>query len=173
MKARRARRTPAAGRRSGYHGRPMATTFAALIFRPAEIPDRALSQGFAVALGGWDVASPRLFIAPLPGVPGYSAAFYSSGEPAGGGDDELDHLSELFEDELSPPVAVLDAAAELGHPGATVFALVFSEDVVHDDGWRFEASGFVRHFVREGRRASGGRGGARPERRRRGRRRPA
>lgn len=128
----------------------MATTFAALIFRPAEIPDRALSQGFAVALGGWGVASPRLFIAPLPGVPGYSAAFYSSGEAAGGGDDELDHLSELFEDELSPPVAVLDAAAELGHPGATLFALVFSEDVVHDDGWRFEASGFVRHFVREG-----------------------
>ncbi|WP_437707181.1 hypothetical protein WMF45_25940 [Sorangium sp. So ce448] len=128
----------------------MATTFAALIFRPADIPDRALSQGFAVALGGWDVASPRLFIAPLPGVPGHSAAFYSSGEPAGGGDDELDHLAELFEDELSPPVAVLDAAAELGHPGATVFALVFSEDVVHDDGWRFEASGFVRHFVREG-----------------------
>ncbi|WP_437585254.1 hypothetical protein [Sorangium sp. So ce1000] len=128
----------------------MATTFAALIFRPAEIPDRALSQGFAVALGGFDVASPRLFIAPLPGVPGFSAAYYSSGEPAGSGDDELDHLSELFEDELSPPVAVLDAAAELGHPGATVFALVFSEEVVHDDGWRFEASGFVRHFVREG-----------------------
>ncbi len=128
----------------------MATTFAALIFRPADIPDRALSQGFAVALGGWDVASPRLFIAPLPGVLGHAAAFYSSGDPAGGGDDELDHLAELFEDEPSPPVAVLDAAAELGHPGATVFALVFSEDVVHDDGWRFEASGFVRHFVREG-----------------------
>ncbi|WP_437933225.1 hypothetical protein [Sorangium sp. So ce341] len=127
----------------------MATTFAALIFRPAEIPDRALSQGFAVALGGWDVASPRLFVAPLPGVPGYAAAYYSSGEPAGGG-DELDHLAELFEDELSPPVAVLDAAEGLGHAGATIFALVFSEEVVHDDGWRFEASGFVRHFVREG-----------------------
>ncbi|WP_437283904.1 hypothetical protein [Sorangium sp. So ce406] len=128
----------------------MATTFAALIFRPAEIPDRALSQGFAVALGGWDVASPRLFVAPLPGVPGFCAAYYASGDPAVAGGDELDHLSELFEDELSPPVAVLDAAAELGHPGATVFALVFSEEIVHDDGWRFEASGYVRHFVREG-----------------------
>ncbi|MGK3961997.1 hypothetical protein WMF38_53950 [Sorangium sp. So ce118] len=128
----------------------MANTFAALIFRSAEIPDRALSQGFAVALGGWAVASPRLFVAPLPGVPGFCAAYYASGEPAAGGGDELDHLAELFDDELSPPVAVLDAAAELGHPGATIYALVFSEEVVHDDGWRFEASGFVRHFVREG-----------------------
>ncbi|WP_437729769.1 hypothetical protein [Sorangium sp. So ce1335] len=128
----------------------MATTFAALIFRPAEIPDRALSQGFAVALGGWDVASPRLFVAPLPGVPGFSAAYYASGDPASAGGDELDHLAELFEDELSPPVAVLDAAAELGHPGATIFALVYSDEMVHDDGWRFEASGYLRHFVREG-----------------------
>ncbi|WP_437874332.1 hypothetical protein [Sorangium sp. So ce513] len=128
----------------------MATTFAALIFRSSEIPDRALSQGFAVALGGWDVASPRLFVAPLPGVPGHSAAYYASGDPAVAGGDELDHLTELFEDELSPPVAVLDAAAELGHPGATIFALVYSDEIVHDDGWRFEASGYVRHFVREG-----------------------
>ncbi|AUX44186.1 hypothetical protein SOCE26_056500 [Sorangium cellulosum] len=128
----------------------MATTFAALIYRPAQIPDRALAQGFAVALGGWAVAAPRLFVAPLPGVPGFSAAFYASGEPAGAAGDELDHLAELFEDELSPPVAVLDAAAELGHPDAKVFALVFSEEVVHDDGWRVEASGYLRHFVREG-----------------------
>ncbi|MGK4004020.1 hypothetical protein WMF31_15410 [Sorangium sp. So ce1036] len=128
----------------------MATSFAALIFRPAEIPDRALSQGFAVALGGWDVASPRLLVAALPGVPGYSAAYYSSGEPSAGAGEELDHLIELFEDELSPPVAVLDAAAELGRPGATVFALVYSEEILHDDGWRLEASGFLRYFVREG-----------------------
>lgn len=128
----------------------MATSFAALIFRPAEIPDRALSQGFAVALGGWDVASPRLHVAALPGIPGYSAAYYASGGLKGGAGEELEHFIELFEDELSPPVAVLDAAAELGHPDATVFALVYSEEIVHDDGWRLEASGFLRHFVREG-----------------------
>lgn len=128
----------------------MATTFAALIYRSDEIPDRALSQGFAVALGGWDVSSPRLFVAPLPGIPGFSAAYYASGEPARGAFDELEHLSELFEDELSPPVAVLDAAAELGRTDATVFALVYSEEVVHDDGWRFDEGGYLRHFVREG-----------------------
>jgi hypothetical protein len=129
---------------------PMATSFAALLYRPAEVPERALSQGFAVALGGWDVPAPHLLLAPLPGLSGWSAAFYSSGRPARGGDDELDHVCELFEDELSPPVAVLDAAAELGHPEARLFALIYSEDIVHDDGWRFDARGFVRHFVREG-----------------------
>src|SRR5690606_21894628 len=64
--ARGASRGPGQGPAMGYPGRPMATSFAALIFRPAEIPDRALSQGFAVALGGWDVASPRLLVAALP-----------------------------------------------------------------------------------------------------------
>jgi hypothetical protein len=128
----------------------MAISFAVLLYRPEEVPDRALSQGFAVALGGWDVPAPRLLLSPLPGVPGWSAAFYGSGARSGPGDDELDHFCELFDDELSPPVAVLDAAAELGHPTATLYALVFSEEVVHDDGWRFDASGFVRHFVREG-----------------------
>jgi len=126
----------------------MSTTFAALIYRPDEIPDRALSQGFAVALGGWDVSAPRLLVAEIPGLHGYAAAFYRSS--ANPGDDELDHLCELFEDELSPPVAVLDAAAELGRPSARVFALIFAEDIVHDDGWRFDQSGFERHFVREG-----------------------
>jgi hypothetical protein len=130
----------------------MATSFAALLFRPSEIPDRALSQGFAVALGGWDVPAPRLTIASLPGIAGYCAAFYASGMKLARGaeDEELEHAAELFEDELSPAVAVLDAAAELGHPDATVHALVFSEDAALDDGWRFDAKGFVRHFVREG-----------------------
>ena len=57
----------------------MAPPIAALLFRPAEVPDRALSRGFAVALAGWDVPAPRLSVAPLPGAPGWSAAFYASG----------------------------------------------------------------------------------------------
>lgn len=126
----------------------MAQSFAALLFRPAEVPDRALSRGFAVALAGWDVPAPRLTIGPLPGAPGWSAAFYTSG--AGRGEDELEHLVDLFEDELSPAVAVLDAAAELGSPGATLYTLVHAEDVLLDDAWRFDARGFERHFVREG-----------------------
>ena len=47
-------------------------------------------------------------------------------------------------------MGVIDAAAELGSPEATVLSLVFAEDVVHDDGWRFDGRGFERHFVREG-----------------------
>ncbi|MCC6551523.1 MAG: hypothetical protein IT372_00700 [Polyangiaceae bacterium] len=126
----------------------MATTLAALLFRPAEVPDAALSRGFAVALAGWDVPAPRLTLAALPGAPGWSAAFYSSGQRPG--EDELEHVIELFEDELSPAVGVLDAAAELGAPGAAVLSLVYSEELVHDDGWRIDARGFERHFVREG-----------------------
>ena len=52
----------------------MATSFAALVFRPEEVPDRALAQGFAVALAGWDVPAPRLSIAPLAGIAGWFAA---------------------------------------------------------------------------------------------------
>lgn len=135
-------------RRGRYAPPPMTAPLAALLFRPAEVPDRALSRGFAVALAGWDVPAPRLAIAPLHGAPGWSAAFYTSG--AGRGEDELEHLIELFEDELSPAVAVLDAAAELGSPGATLYTLVHAEDVLLDDAWRFDARGFERHFVREG-----------------------
>jgi hypothetical protein len=126
---------------------PMTAPFAALIFRPSEVPDRALSRGFAVALAGFDVPSPHLRIAPLRGIPGYSAAFYSSGLGRDG--DDLEHLIELFEAEVSPAVGVLDAATELGSPDAQVFCAIFAEDVIHDDGWRFSSSGFVRHFVRE------------------------
>jgi hypothetical protein len=126
----------------------MDTTFAVLLFRPAEIADRALSRGFAVALAGWDVPAPRLGIAAVPGVAGLSAAFYTSG--LGQGEDELEHVVALFEDELSPAVAVLDAAAELGTAGATVLTLVHAEDVIHDEAWRLTAKSFERHFVREG-----------------------
>ena len=126
----------------------MTAPFAALIFRPSEVPDRALSRGFAVALAGFDAPSPHLRIAELRGIPGYCAAFYSSGLGRDG--DDLEHLIEVFEAEVSPAVGVIDAAAELGSPDAQVFCAIFAEDVIHDDGWRCSASGYLRHFVREG-----------------------
>ncbi len=126
----------------------MSTSFAALLFRTSEVPDAALSRGFAVALAGWDVPAPRLLIAPLPGIPGWSAGFYASGARLA--EDELEHAAELFADELSPAVGVLDAAAELGATPGSVLTLVFAQDVLLDDGWCFTAGGFTRHFVREG-----------------------
>src|SRR5580698_5154503 len=129
----------------------MDTSLAALLFRPDDISERALSRGFAVALAGWDVPAPRLLVASLPGLPGWSAAFYQSG--LGPGEDALDHAVALFEDELSPAVGVLDAAAEMGGPAAaesTVLTLVHAEDVIHDEAWRCTARGFERRFVREG-----------------------
>lgn len=126
----------------------MTAPFAALLFRPSEVSDRALSRGFAVALAGFDVPAPHLLIAPLRGIPEYSAAFYASGLGRDG--DELEHLIELFEAEVSPAVGVIDAAAELGSPDARVLCAIFAEDVIHDDGWIFSAGSFVRHFVREG-----------------------
>jgi hypothetical protein len=133
----------------------MSLTIAALVYRPSEISDRALSLGFAVALGGWDVPAPRLEIAGLPELPGFAVAFYASGAKR---EDEAEHTATLFEEELSPPVAVLDAVEALSRNGAaagerspvTLYALVYAEDFVHDDGWRFGASGFERHFVRDG-----------------------
>src|SRR5262249_19007891 len=68
----------------------------------------------------------------------------------GGEDEELDHVCELFEGEPSPALAVLDAAAELGHSNARVYLIAFAEDVPMDDVWRFDESGVLRHFVREG-----------------------
>ena len=133
----------------------MSLTIAALIYRTSEISDRALSLGFAVALGGWDVPSPRLEIASLAELPGFTAAFYSSGAPR---DEEAEHAIDLFEDELSPPALVLDAAEMLaGERGAAdapelspIYALVYVEDFIHDDGWRVADEGFQRHFVRDG-----------------------
>jgi hypothetical protein len=125
----------------------MIAPFAALIFRPTEVSDRALSRGFAVALAGFDAPAPHLRIAELRGIPGYCAAFYASGLGRDG--DDLEHLIELFEAEVSPAVGVIDAAAELGSPDARVLCAIFAEDVIHDDGWSFTSSGFVRHFVRE------------------------
>jgi hypothetical protein len=126
----------------------MAVSFAALVFRPAEVPDRALSEGFAVALAGWDVPSPRLDVASLPSMPGWAAAFYQSGLPAarGGEDEAFDLASDLFDEELPPALAVLDAAPE----GARVYAITYAEGIYHDDAWRFDDAGFERHFVHEG-----------------------
>ena len=126
----------------------MSTMFAALLYRTSEVSLRALCQGFAVALAGYDVPAPRLSVAEVPGLFGYSVAFYESG--ATSGDDELEHVCELFEDELSPPALVQDAAALEGQAGVRVYALIYAEDVLHDDGMRFDDSGFLRRFVREG-----------------------
>lgn len=130
----------------------MAISFAALVLRPAEISDRALSRGFAVALAGWDVPAPELMIVPLAGVPGHVVAFYASGAKVrrGAEDEAFDLACELFEDELPPALAVLDAALEEGREGARVYAITYAEGIFHDDAWRFDERGFERRFVHEG-----------------------
>ncbi len=139
----------------------MSLTLAALIYRPSEVSDRALSLGFAIALGGWDVRAPRLQIVGLQELPGFAAAFYSSGSPR---DEEAEHVIDLFEDELSPPGLVLDvvemlrgrAARAGGDPDddeeglSPLYALVYAEDFVHDEGWRVTEEGYQRRFVRDG-----------------------
>jgi hypothetical protein len=136
----------------------MSLTLAALIYRPSEVSDRALSLGFAIALGGWDVRAPRLQIVGLPELPGFAAAFYSSGLPR---DEEAEHVIDLFEEELSPPGLVLDVVEMLrgragGDPDddedglSPLHALVYAEDFVHDEGWRVTEDGFQRRFVRDG-----------------------
>jgi len=126
----------------------MATSFAALLFRPSEVPDAALSRGFAVALAGWNTRAPRLSIAPVPGLHGWSAAFYASG--SGIEEDEQEHAAELFADELSPAVGVLDAATDLGAAPGVLYTLVVAEDPLNDDGWRFTPDAYTRHYAREG-----------------------
>lgn len=125
--------------------------------------------------------SPRLEIASLPELPGFAAAFYVSGAPQA---EEAEHAIDLFEEELSPPALVLDAAEMLrwergtaaeraaAHQAALaqelerpeqgesddegedefspIYALVYAEDFIHDDGWRVVSDGFQRHFVRDG-----------------------
>jgi hypothetical protein len=130
----------------------MANHIAALVFRTETITDRALSQGFAVALAGFDAPAPRLLVGALPGIPFVSVAFYASGAKLrrGAEDEELEHARELFEEEPSPAVGVLDAASAAGHEGAVIYALVRGEGGLPDDGWRFDARGFARRCVREG-----------------------
>ena len=64
----------------------MGTSFAAVLYRPADVSERALSHGFGVAVAGFDVAKPSLLLGELPGVPGWSVAFYRSGAAKGGTD---------------------------------------------------------------------------------------
>lgn len=129
----------------------MSTAFAALLFRAGEIPVRALSQGFAVALAGYDAPRAHLLVAEVPGIPGVSAAFYHSGakhrRSAQG--EEIEHARELFEDELHPAICALDAAAEMGKPGATVYAILYAEHPLIDDVWRVGPDGYERRFARD------------------------
>ena len=87
---------------------PMGLSFAALFFRPEHIGEAALRRGFAVALAGYDLATPSLSLSELPGATGWSVAFLSSGiaRGASGSAEELDLAAELFEDELPPGLAV-------------------------------------------------------------------
>lgn len=130
----------------------MSLTLAALVYRPDRVSDEALSRGFAVALAGWDVPAPALSIAELPAAPGWSVAFYESGAARAGAtsDDELEHVWELFEDDDPPARCVLEAAGRPTGAGGEIYAIVYSDDLLLDDAWRFDARTHVRRFVREG-----------------------
>ena len=117
---------------------------AALLFRPEHVSDNALSEGFAVALAGYDAPKPALLTCELFGFPGWSIAFYKSGLAAG--EDELGHFTDLFDDERPPGLTVLDRAAR----EAVIYALVYSDGSLYDDAYRFDARGTTRRFVREG-----------------------
>lgn len=112
------------------------TSFACLVYPSAHVTDRDLSRGFAVALAGFDVRSPKLLVTPARGLPGWSVAFYRSGqlEPF----EELDHACELFEEELPPGLGVRDEVVQrpAGAP-VVVHAFVYSDEIVHDAWWRF------------------------------------
>lgn len=127
----------------------MATSFAALIYRADQVSERALSHGFGVSLAGYDLKAPSLLCSDIPGQSRWKAAFYRSGrstkDPAAAY-EEFDHACELFEDELPPGRCVCDAAEA---PEAVVYALVHSDDMLQDDGFRFTKSGFSRSFVHE------------------------
>jgi hypothetical protein len=112
--------------------------FAALVYRTSEVPDEALSLGFAMALAGHDLSRPVVEIADL--GRGWSAAFYESGRKGGGHtpEDELEHLLELFDDEDLPPgAAVHSAAIALGAPPSPVHALLYAPADDLDEGYRF------------------------------------
>jgi hypothetical protein len=127
----------------------MAVSFAAVVFRPAEVSDRALSQGFAVALAGWDLPSPHLAVAPLTGIPGYAVAFFSTGKKSDDA-EAFDLACELFEEEIPPALGVLDAAQASGQAAAQVYAVTYAEGIFHDDVCRYDADGWERHYLHEG-----------------------
>ncbi len=128
----------------------MATSFAALLYRSTDVSDEALAHGVGVATAGYDVPAPHLIVADLAGVPGFSVAFYRSGAKKLGEIDELEHAIDLFEDDLSPALAVRDAAAAEGRTHAVVYAIVYGEEIFVDDAFRFAEDGWARRFVRDG-----------------------
>lgn len=129
--------------------RRMGLSFAAVFFRPEQVGEATLRRGFAVSLAGYDLAAPTVSLSELPGAPGWSVAFFSSGlaRGAAGAAEELDFAAELFEDELPPGLAVREQA---GTESAVVHSLVYTEDLLLDDAASFTASGLRRRFVREG-----------------------
>lgn len=65
--------------------------------------------------------------------------------------EELDHVADLFEEELNPGAMVWEAGGASGAGQRIVFSLVYSDDgVVHDDATRFSEDGVRRAGVREG-----------------------
>jgi hypothetical protein len=122
----------------------MGTSFAAVLYRSADVSERALSHGFGVATAGFDVAKPSLLVGEIAGLPGFSVAFYQSG--AAGGESEHEHACDLFEEELPPGLAVLGAAEK---PETVVYSLVYSDELVHDDACKFTADESSRRYVRD------------------------
>jgi hypothetical protein len=122
----------------------MGTSFAAVLYRPAHVSERALSHGFGVATAGFDIEKPSLSVGELAGLPGWSVAFYRSG--AARGESEHEHACDLFDEELPPGLAVLGAADT---PDTVLYSLVFSDELVHDDGCRFAPEESRRRYVRD------------------------
>lgn len=129
----------------------MALQFACVIFASGTVTDEALSRGFAVATAGFDLDAARLTVGSLDGLAGFDVAFYASGRKHEAY-LELDHVEELFEEELPPGLAVLDHARR--SPGSTpvqrVYSLVYDDASGLDDACVFDDDGFRRSFVRQG-----------------------
>lgn len=122
----------------------MGTSFAAVIYRPSEVSERALSHGFGVATAGFDVPKASLLVGELSGLPGFNVAFYRSG--TGSTDGDFEHACDLFAEELPPGLCVLGAAEKAE---TVVYALAYSDDVVHDDGCKFTPEESERRYVRD------------------------
>ena len=120
----------------------MTLSLAAVIFEKTAFDERAVSHAFAVAIAGYDVPAPTLTLVEL--EHGLIAALYSTGAKGG---DELEHASELFEEDLSPGLYLRETAES---EDAVVYALVYSDAVTLDDAYRFGSDGVERHFLREG-----------------------
>jgi hypothetical protein len=123
----------------------MTMSLAAILYPKGQLSDATLSRGFALTLAGWDLPNAHLVLADLPGNAPWSACFYQSGlhDP----DEAFDQAVELFEEQLPPGLCV---RAMAGQPDLVVYAVVFTDDLVHDDVVRFSESGVSRRFVRDG-----------------------